>query len=97
MISNVKIMRGLTLFTAVCIAGCFAEEWTGTIYPDRKRLQDSESTGIFASLEECRMVSRRRLLEVSDLDVGDYECGLNCKPMFPELPDSVLVCKETLR
>ena len=28
---------------------------------------------------------------------ADYECGLNCKPMFPELVDSVLVCKKTLR
>jgi hypothetical protein len=28
---------------------------------------------------------------------ADYECGLNCKSMYPNIPDSVRICKKTER
>lgn len=66
-----------------------------TFYPDNTDLQLSVQGPEFGTIEEARVwVERRAAPRVGG---WDYEIGKNCAPLFPELPDSVLVCEETLR
>lgn len=80
-----------TLYTGTC----YSDEWKGWVYPDKKDLSNDYPVGTFNTLEECREASRSLLMKASTLTEGTYECGLNCKPMFPNLSDSAEVCKET--
>lgn len=82
----------------LAILGCGAgDTWTGTVYPDADDLKDSVTIGEFPTLEACRASCQESLESMSATSRGDYECGRNCRKMFPSLPDSVLVCEETLR
>ena len=75
----------------------FGEKWQGWVYPDRTNLSNSISVGKdFKSLTDCRSACVNRI-NASGYKNADYECGLNCKPMYPNIPDSVIVCKKTER
>ena len=89
----------LGAFLAPAIAACAdADNWRGDVYPDGSDLTRSIHIGNYESLEACRAAAQAKLRELGATEAGDYECGLNCRPMFPELGDeSVQVCKETRR
>ena len=75
----------------------FGEKWQGWVYPDRTNLSNSISIGKdFKSLTDCRNACLNKI-NVSGYKNADYECGLNCKPLYPNIPDSVMVCKKTER
>ena len=85
--------EALTLFAAEKL------EWLGTVYPSARDLTVYKHIGMYNTLEECRAAVSEwveLIKETSGLD-PDYECGYRCKPLFPNLEDSVLVCKETLK
>ena len=73
-----------------------SDTWTGHVYPDKNNLSVSRKIGEYPSLEKCREVAQAKIAAAGWRN-ADYECGLNCKPMFPEIPDSVLVCEENSR
>ena len=81
---------------AVLWSACTAEEWTGFVYPDRNELRVHEEIGRHRTLADCRDAARRHIASSGYTD-ADYECGLNCRPMFPSLADSVEVCDRTER
>ena len=95
--------KGFLLLPAIVIAlsGCGAKsDWKGWVYPDRNNLTDDIPIGAYSTLEDCRASARNILtrLKTSPANqtiVGDYECGLKCKP------DSGLgginVCEKTER
>ena len=85
----------LSLFFLAC-GTPNADTWTPTVYPDQNDLTVSQTLRATQSLQECRNLANATLA-LEDWENGDYECGLNCRKMFPELEDSVLICKETLR
>ena len=78
-------------------APAFAADWRGDVYPDRSNLNQSRFIGTFDSLDACREAALDALRQLGASDSGDYECGKNCKPLFPQLADSVQVCEETRR
>ena len=73
-----------------------SQRWQGSVYPDRNNLRNDIRLPEYASLESCRRAALH-MIHSNGWKNADYECGLNCRPMFPELVDSVLVCKKTLR
>lgn len=79
---------------ATCLTGCFKEEWTGYVYPDRENLARSQTIGTFGSLEECGDMARAELARLGATSRGDYECGLNCEY---QTAYGMSVCKETAR
>jgi hypothetical protein len=75
----------------------FGEKWQGWVYPDRTNLSNSISVGKdFKSLSDCRAACVNKI-NTSRYNNADYECGLDCKPLYPNIPDSVMVCKKTER
>ncbi len=92
-----RITAASVLAVAVMLAACGENTWRADVYPDRNNLSESKFIGTFDSLEACREAAKNALEEIGATDSGDYECGKNCKPMFPQLEDSVQVCEETLR
>jgi hypothetical protein len=79
------------------LTGC-SEQWEGFVYPDKGNLQRSQAVGVYPSLEECRLASRRALADLFNdpqLVRGDYECGLNCDDKRKY--GGVKVCKKTER
>jgi len=52
--------------------------------------------GVYSSLRECRDAAIN-VIVAEGWSNADYECGLNCEKLFEEIPDSVLVCKQTSR
>ena len=72
-----KLLVGLIL--AVPLSGCFKDEWSGYVYPDKHNLSEHEYIGKFKSLEICREEALDALNNLgSSTRKGDYECGLNC-------------------
>ncbi len=88
-------MAAVILTACTFLSGCFGDEWTGFIYPNRHDLTQHESIGTFKSLEDCRLSSQLRLAQLNATRRGDYECGLNCRPS-KNLP-GMNVCDETTR
>jgi hypothetical protein len=70
------------------------ERWEGFVYPDKSELTIHKNIGEFKSLESCRSAAQNKLIQISSLERGDYECGLNCE--FNSNYD-MNVCKETKR
>lgn len=83
----------LTLSLSACSAQ--SEQWEGWVYPDKDNLAQSVDIGTYKSLTECRVSALELLTKLSSIDAGDYECGLNCKPLFENVEDSVHVCEQT--
>jgi len=70
-------------------------DWRGWIYPNKGNLSEYIVLGRFNSFDECKQTS---LLNLKKMPNGDYECGKNCKPMFPSLgEESVQICEETVK
>lgn len=75
----------------------FGESWQGWVYPDKGNLSKYISVGKdFKSLSDCRAACVNKI-NSSGYKNADYECGLNCKPMDKNNPNSVMVCKKTER
>ena len=72
-----------------------SDTWTVHVYPNKSDLSASRKIGEYSSLGECRDAAVS-VIEANRWTNAEYECGLNCKPMFPDMPDSVLVCEQTL-
>jgi len=68
----------LIIFSTI-LSGCFSEEWSGYVYPDRSNLSNHKYIGTFESLELCRAEAIASLEQYGGTRNGDYECGLNCK------------------
>jgi hypothetical protein len=73
------------------------EKWEGVVYPDRNNLTKYFYVGkSFKSLEECRDACQRTIYS-SNYKEADYSCGMDCKPLYPNIPDSVMLCKRKER
>jgi hypothetical protein len=73
------------------------EKWEGVVYPERSNLNKYFYVGkSFKSLEECRDACQRMIYS-SNYKEADYSCGLDCKPLYPNIPDSVMLCKRKER
>ena len=82
---------------AVLVTACVTEDtWTGHVYPSKDKLSVSRMIGVYSSLQECRDAATGVIAFEGWIN-ADYECGLNCEKLFKEIPDSVLVCKQTSR
>ena len=71
--------------------------WTGHVYPYPNDLTQSLPVGEYLSLEACVSMSLEMVNFWEGLveEEGVYECALNCRPLFPELDNSVFTCEET--
>ena len=76
------------------ILGC-SEKWEGFVYPDKTNLNNHRYVGEFKSLETCRAEALSELRMLNALQIGDYECGKNCRSdsSFP----GTRVCEKTVR
>ncbi len=71
------------------------DKWEGFVYPDKNNLTKHISLGVFQSLENCRAAALQKLSQVSSVEKGDYECGLNCE--FREGMGDLQVCEKTAK
>lgn len=71
-----------------------SDSFEGFAYPDRTNLTRSVRLGVFDTLEDCRIAARSRLAEMDATEVGDFECGKNCRS-DTDLP-GIRICEETL-
>ena len=87
---------GAFVFGAILVyallGGC-SEKWDGFVYPDKYDLTRHYSIGSHKSLEACRLAARTALYQGRGIDAGDYECGLNCKP----IDGGMNLCEKTER
>ena len=73
------------------------EKWEGVLYPDKYNPSNYFYVGkSFKSLEECREACQKKIYS-SNYKEADYSCGLDCKPLYPNIPDSVMLCKRKER
>lgn len=63
----------------ILILSSCSEEWHGFVYPNKNDLSNHVDIGIYKSLKECRDSALNTLNKISQVSIGDYECGLNCK------------------
>ena len=66
---------------ALALAACGEPQWTGTIYPDRKNLNNLERVGVFATLDECRAAAATDIDQLGDRGenvIAGWDCGQNC-------------------
>lgn len=73
------------------IAGCGADQWSGSVYPDKKNILIQKNAGTFESLEECKTGSMALLETLGALEKGYYECGKNCTNTYE------MACEEKMR
>jgi hypothetical protein len=85
------------LLVALSLSGC-SQEWRGFVYPNKNDLSKHIEVGRYDSLEKCRDASLGKLQIIGKRYEGDYECGLNCRPLrnFDGSSD-MNVCKKTER
>lgn len=85
------------LLIILVLTGC-SQEWRGFVYPNKNDLSKHIEVGIFDSLEKCRNASLGKLNILGKRYEGDYECGLNCRPLknFDGTSD-MSICDETQR
>ncbi len=85
------------LLIILTLPGC-SQEWQGFIYPNKNDLSKHIEVGKFDSLEKCRYASLSKLNLMGKRYEGDYECGLNCKPLknFDGTSD-MSICEKTER
>ena len=84
---------GVVSLIAIILTGC-GKDWEGFVYPNKNDLTSHVGIGHYKTLEECRAAAIAALQQISSVERGDYECGLNCK----ESKDlyGIKVCEETL-
>ncbi len=68
------------LLVILVLSGC-GQEWRGFVYPNKNDLSKHIEVGKFDSLEKCRNASLGKLNIMGKRYDGDYECGLNCRPL----------------
>jgi hypothetical protein len=87
----------LFLFISFLFAGC-SQEWRGFVYPNKNDLSKHIEIGKYESLEKCRDASLHKLSSMGKRLDGDYECGLNCRPLknFDGSSD-MSICEKTER
>lgn len=90
-----KIKVIYVLIISFLLASCGKEEWEGFVYPNKNDLTVHRNTGVYESLESCRSAARNMLSEISSIERGDYECGLNCE--YRSGMGSIKVCEKTER
>lgn len=83
------------VIAALAMSGCFKDEWSGFVYPNKNDLTEHINIGTYKSLEECRASAVSALNKISPISVGDYECGLNCESRSGM--GDVKVCEKTER
>jgi len=92
-------MKHLTiaLLTLLFLFGCSEERKFNvlSIYPDKDNLLNDISFEEISSLESCRQIANKFILEAG-YENADYECGMSCKRINDEL-GKYYICKETLR
>lgn len=86
-------IKVLPLSFAVLYLGCRASTWKGFVYPDKSNLADFRVLGQFTTLDDCRASAMLYLRDLRATELGDYECGRDCKHR-PEL--GVDECEETV-
>jgi len=89
-----KNIRFWLICGGLFLSGC-GETWEGFVYPNKHDLTEHVGIGSYKSLEECRASALAALQNVSSVERGDYECGLNCKT--DNDLGGIKICKETLR
>ena len=88
-----QLLTPLALLIFGCsLGGCQPDAWTGTIYPDGSNLARSITIGMFDSLESCRQACQSVLAQRGATADGEYECGLNCRPLGEY---GVMICERT--
>jgi len=81
-----KAMRYARCSTALLLlSACGQSHWLAMIYPDKANLQKSLDFGEYTSLPKCRRAAIEFLAYIGKSETGDYECGKNCEPTFPEI------------
>jgi hypothetical protein len=87
----------LFLFISFLLAGC-SQEWRGFVYPNKHDLSKHIEIGKYESLKRCREASLHKLSSIGKSLDGDYECGLNCRPLknFDGSSD-MSICEKTER
>ena len=88
---NIKII--CVLIVSSLLTSCGKEEWEGFVYPNKNDLTVHRNIGIYESLESCRSAAWNMLSEISSIERGDYECGLNCE--YRSDMGGIKVCEKT--
>ena len=86
MIARVAVLATLLL------QGC-SDRWESFVYPNRNDLTVHINGGQWSTLEDCRNASLLGLRVAGRLEIGTYECGLNCKPFTEDMK----MCEKTTR
>ncbi|AXH12461.1 hypothetical protein [Halarcobacter bivalviorum] len=73
----------LSIFASLLLSGCFGgqqkeETWTSLIYPDKANEKRSKKHGVYKTLQECQVESKKELENLGLTQRGTYQCGLNC-------------------
>ena len=89
---NTKI--ALLVSSIILLSSCSKDEWEGFVYPNKNNLTIYTNIGVYDSLENCRAEALNTLSQVSSIQKGDYECGLNCEAR-DEL-GGIKVCEKTV-
>ena len=87
-----KQLRCLAVVIAgLSVASCQqSDQWLAIVYPDAQNPIVYRYVGSYPTLGACRIAASSWVVEGAD-----YECGLNCRPLLENDPDSVMVCKKT--
>ena len=81
--------------SALLLSSCYIKKWEGFVYPDKNDLTVYRNIGVYESLESCRAASLNTLSQISTIEKGDYECGLNCENRSGM--GGIKVCEKTER
>lgn len=86
----------LATAAVMALSGC-ADQWEGFVYPDKDNLSKHFTIGKYSTLAECGRAARTALMQGREngIALGDYECGLNCKPMAGD--PTMMLCEKTER
>ena len=74
-----RITTLVALVISLLSASCGKDEWEGFVYPNKDNLTIHRNIGVYESLESCRSAAWDMLSQISSIERGDYECGLNCE------------------
>lgn len=90
-----KLKVVLVISSTLLLTACFQEEWEGFVYPNKNDLTVHRNIGVHNSLEGCRSAALNMLSQISSIEKGDYECGLNCESRSGM--GGIKVCEKTVR
>ena len=90
-----KLRITFSLLFTLLLSSCFSEKWEGFVYPNKNDLTVHQNIGVYNSLESCRVAALNMLSQISSVQQGDYECGLNCE--IKSGMGGIKVCDKTER